>query len=476
HADNFGFWIFAIAATIFFLSFYASSFARSTVQAIGVTLAICTIYVGLLYFESIPIRLEFLTLCVGSAILLLVFGAMIFCNVDRLQEEAKLWRRNVISVVAAFAAVFVCSNGIYYRVWELCLPLQPPAGRERFHNSVQLHVQNSNTIYVVAPDGRLWTETMGYEHFKNGAFLSHEKSRTGFIGGSNWVDVAADDFQAVGVQSDGTLWSIQRKWDPRALRDAQTGPFTLAKIGSETDWSEAAADWLGFLLRKRDGSLWTWGTFEYDWKHRQSILKKFTEDRAELPVQIAGPATFENVFSSGSEAFARKTDGTLRRWIGWNDTNYVCALTNEPNIENQWATVVPGSHQSLGLKSNGELFLREKIWSSVNPRFETFQLGQNAKWRTATFRPPFTIWAIRDDGTLWEWVSSWDLSSHQQRKPVQLGSWSDWISVTRDWPGLALAADGSVWAWDQPSRHIWLGPSRKPIYIGNIYEGSPPGR
>ncbi|HZL14036.1 MAG TPA: hypothetical protein VFC85_07815 [Verrucomicrobiae bacterium] len=56
----------------------------------------------------------------------------------------------------------------------------------------------------------------------------------------------------------------------------------------------------------------------------------------------------------------------------------------------------------------------------------------------------------------------------------QLGNHSDWIAISQFhyWSTLALAADGSLWLWNEPSGHAWLAPSRKPVFIGNIFQGT----
>ncbi|HEY1790865.1 MAG TPA: hypothetical protein VGJ73_22145, partial [Verrucomicrobiae bacterium] len=273
HANNLVFWILGVAAAIFIVSFYTSSFARTTVQAIGLAIVICLMIAGLLYLQNMqsflstlyPSGLLTLTFYVGSVIALLVFGFTVSWNFNWLHENGKLLRRNATVVFVTYFGIFALSDCVYYRVWELCRPGQPPSGPARISSPARIPLADSfNTLYIVTPDGRLWTETQGYDdvryHQETWAILSREMSRNEFIGGTNWVDVATDDSQAIGVQSDGTLWSIQRKWNSWQSRWRQNGQFTLAKIGSDTDWSQAAGDGNGFLLLKKDGSLWTWGT------------------------------------------------------------------------------------------------------------------------------------------------------------------------------------------------------------------------
>ncbi len=68
---------------------------------------------------------------------------------------------------------------------------------------------------------------------------------------------------------------------------------------------------------------------------------------------------------------------------------------------------------------------------------------------------------------------TWSILNNPRSNPFQLGSRSDWLSFSYLWGfGISLAADGSIWAWGQPSRHIWLAPSRKPVYMGNIFQGA----
>ncbi|MGH7992912.1 MAG: hypothetical protein ACREDQ_05310, partial [Limisphaerales bacterium] len=84
------------------------------------------------------------------------------------------------------------------------------------------------------------------------------------------------------------------------------------------------------------------------------------------------------------------------------------------------------------------------------------QLAKNAKWKAVAFFADDSIIAIRSNGTLWEWlVPFWNLTGSV--KPVQLGTYSGWMALrsTGNWPqaAIALAADGSLWVWQDPSKH-----------------------
>ena len=145
-------------------------------------------------------------------------------------------------------------------------------------------------------------------------------------------------------------------------------------------------------------------------------------------------------------------------------------------LSGPWSSLLLGDYGGEGIKTNGSLWVIRINESGANQnRKENHveeQIGKDAQWKSVGSHWG-AIYAIRDDGTLWRWSSSWNPSPFSEQ-PIQLGSRSDWVSLDTPWLGsFSVAADGTLWAWDQPSRHIWLAPSRKPIYLGNILDGSP---
>jgi len=488
---DFNSWIFVPAAALFFISFYASTLARTTLQAIGLTIVVSVV----IYFYQVAtaintlklgyssygqLGLELLKLFLGCPILLLVLAWLTVWNFKWLHENWKLWRRNLIMVLASFAFIFVLTHAIYFRAWEFLTPVEPPHGPARLHDVTQVKfVDNRDIIYATLLDGRLWVETLAFNYKSNswmGGFeiLAPSRSKAQFVGGSNWVGVAADNFQALGIQSNGSLWSLQKN------PFEEQSDCKLTQIGSETNWLQAAGDSMGFLLLKKDGSLWTWGTESFDWKtETTSLPKKLKFDLATPPARISEETNWTEVFTSGFRgqkiSDARKNDGSVWKLsLDWEKTNSVAHLQST-NMNSGWYDFVSlGSEGGAGVKTNGELWF---IWKH-NPNIPQakFQLGQEAKWKAVIFSfasGGVSIVALRDDGTLWKWSSILNLINDSV-KPVQLGNHADWIAFPsiNNWQAIVLAADGSLWAWAESSEYVWLAPSRKPVLIGNIFQGA----
>lgn len=496
---DFDFHIFYVAAMIFFISFYASTLSRTTLQAIGITIGICA---GLwAWFAGVGLGLDhlqrgqngltnpyqaFFILYLSAGVLLLVLVRLIFGNFKWLHENWKLWRRNLIAIVASLAFSFVLANGIYFRAWELLSPIEPPHGQVRLNDSTRVKfVANQNTIFATLPDGRLWVETLAYDRVTNrwmGEFskMVPSRSKTQFIGGTNWLEMTADNFQTLGVQSDGSLWSLQRKWNPSQNWGMQTGDFKLTQIGSETKWLQAAGNRFGFLIFKKDGSLWIWGTNTYDRRDMSnSIPLKFGSDLVTAPMRIGDETNWSEVFSEDSGyrkiASAKNNAGEVFQLsVEWK-TNSARAYLQNTNLSGISFGGNLDDWRSVGINTNGEVWFFWNEWTNQQyiPQGR-IQLGQHMKWRTVGLANYDSVVALRSDGTLWKWpLDGNDVRNLASIKPVQLGSHSDWITFsTYYWRALALAADGSLWAWDEPSEHIWLAPSRKPVFIGNIFQGA----
>jgi hypothetical protein len=160
-------------------------------------------------------------------------------------------------------------------------------------------------------------------------------------------------------------------------------------------------------------------------------------------------------------------NGDVWSWLPWIGTNNVSQFTRDDTAKGPWLSFTPAWNDGsyIGVKTDGTLWFRNHI--IVNGKEETsyFQLGNGGKkWKAAAFAYWNNIIAIRSDGTLWDCTDY---------NPAQLGTHSDWIALSPG--GMALASDGSLWSWDPPNTHIWLAPSRRPAYMGNIFHGAPAG-
>jgi ABC-type Na+ efflux pump permease subunit len=495
------------AAEIFLISFYASSLARSTFQAIGMAMAF-TFVAAVVYFYCSSPREQFnwlyqfrlpgplhytsqeglgwLDQKMGPPIFVFIILYLSWWNFKWLQEKCKLWSRNLLLFFAVFPLIFVLSHAIYFRVWELFMPLES-RGPRRLQDSSQVKFAGTlNVIYAALPDGRLWNGWFSYHQIQNPSGISgslEQRNVAQFIGGSNWVAVAADNFQAVCIQSNGTLWSVQIKWNvspDQKFRHQGLDPV-LAQIGSDTNWSQTASGQNGFLLLKKDKSLWAWGYHRY---HETNLLvsidQKLKRDLASPPMRVSEETNWTGLYSSGFLAYARKNDGNNWMLMGSH-------IVQETNVDTQWSHLEFGEGLSyLEVKTNGELWLCRTVGG---PHFKV-QLGENMSWKMASFARGHSILALRSDGTLWTFslnskdafryawkgpdVYRYDLSGSQLCKMTRLGNRSDWVGLPPNpfnaLSALALASDGSLWDWNQPSDRVWLAPSRGPAYMGNIFD------
>lgn len=480
--------LFFAASIIFFISFYASSTAYSTLQGIGLAI-VCASTIWLFAIGAVPdllwhgamensrIGLEVLRLYLGIPLLVLFLSGLTFWNFKWLHERRKLWSRNTVVVLSAFVSILFLTHAIYFRFWEFVMP-HGPGGPARLTNSSHIRISGKQHVfYTTLPNGRLWAVTLILHPFSiygwHSDVVSLDQKHAKFLGDSNWIEVTADDFQAVAVQANGTLWCIQTKWDTEPGQSR----FKIAPIGFGTNWAQAAGGSTGFFLLKKDGSLWTWGTHGYNWRDQNSIPQKLKLDLATPPVRIGDGNDWQKLVPSGVGALAQKSDGSRWCWRSGVGEDERFVLVQETNLGSQWSNFAfLGNGLSFtGVKTNGQLWLYSEVWPSklTSPvTYNKIRLGQGSQWKIAVVSLDH-VRAIRDDGTLWEWhLNGGQLDSGTA--PVQLGRDSEWITLTHGyfWD-LAMAADGSLWNWDfQPSRHVWLGPPRPPHWEGNVLNGT----
>ena len=245
----------------------------------------------------------------------------------------------------------------------------------------------------------------------------------------------------------------------KGLRD-----FPIERLGTDSDWAE----YFFRYFRKTNGELWT--------------------------------------FSDGAK------DGRAKLVLNKDIT-----LVREPEIESHpWKKVVritAGNFDEFraGIDKYGtfrEIAFRRiaaaaqaGVW---NYHYHDAQIGTESDWLDVINCNGMDIISLKTDGTLWK--CNFDTTPDNNRdvvysvpvtvprllpsvdmtllEAVSLGRNSDWVGITSAFGGFtALAGDGSLWLWRfEPkyfevfaggdNRHNLLQQSRKPQYLGNIFDGA----
>ena len=271
-----------------------------------------------------------------------------------------------------------------------------------------------NAVMMIRGDGTLWG--MGDHRYGMLGWGSSSMELLPIDGGTTWVSASTGQSHTVAIKSDGTMWS----WGQNNLGQIGQGPlgsafnkYSPVQIGLLNTWSKASAGTNHNMAIKTDGTLWGWG---------QASLGKLgdnTTTTKSSPVQI-GTRTWTNVYAGGEHTIAIRTDGTLWAW---------------------------------GFNSNGQLGDN----TSVN-KSSPVQIGTLNNWSSAsTTKNEFSYYntaVIKTDGTLWIWGSNayGQLGNNSptnvnRSSPVQLGTETNWASVSVNTHVLGLKTNGTIWSW-----------------------------
>jgi ABC-type transport system involved in multi-copper enzyme maturation permease subunit len=486
-----------VSAVLLGVSFYASTLARNTLQAIAPAI-LGIVMIGVLVFgaETIsgshnpPWRGPLIYLF-GVPVLALTLAGFAYWNFKRVLVGWPVWRRNLITFLAALIGVMVVTTAVYHRAWELCLRLEPAHGSGRLSRTELSTVQiEGDGITGRLPDGRLWQSKWLYN------VTPDEIGRPTLVkpqvlGGSNWMHLAYFQNESVAIQSDGSLWLLEMPRTAMAITNnrlvvGRSEPAQLTHIGNETNWQQVirAAWWPAFLLLKTDGSLWIWGTNRFD--HRQKWpgmaafeIRRLGDDYAWGDMACVG----YNIYIWKTNGQTWMADPSLRRPKKEAAIELAPGLTIErhPGLDHtRWRSLAnSGPYQiQMGVRDDGTLRIMgrdviegrissETNWAAVSCVHEA---GGDMK-----------VVALKTDGSLWRWDFSLGQSiGLTAAKPVRLSSHNDWVAITGDWTGLvSLAADGSLWHWQFEPRSLQLAgftvppllaASRRPQRLGSIFD------
>lgn len=223
-----------------------------------------------------------------------------------------------------------------------------------------------------------------------------------------------------------------------------------------------------------DGSAWTWGGNFYG-----QLGDGTTESHSE-PVQVvqSWPAgtTITSISAGVYHSVALASDGTVWAW-GVNGPGQLGDGTNADSsvpvqVSENWPagvtieSVDAGAHHSVALASDGSVWtwganFTGEIGDGTTPsRNEPVQVAATwpADLAITGVNAGFSLTAaVASDGSVWTWGSNeygqlGDGTAASSLTPVQVvATWSTGISIKTVSAGsthcLAVASDGSVWAW-----------------------------
>lgn len=498
----------AISLGMSAMAFYASTLSRNTLQTlapavVGILLAWFFLNVGYLPEELIGQSLWRgpLIYLIAVPVLAVVLAVLAYGNYKRVFVGWSGWRKNLLTLAIALVLVGATTSAIYHRVWELLQTVEPPQGLARL-TPAQVRLQvNGENLTVFLPDGRVWMNRYSTHDLNPFSSKIVENPMFGggkFLAGSNWLDAANCWRDIVGIQRDGSLW-VSEKPDQR-LRPWFKGKIptseavNLVRFAAAKDWKKISCrNVLPFLL-KADGTLWTWGTNNWQWNKKWPGLHAFQ------PQQLGTNADWADMFTANGRTFFREANGKV--WacpaisseaekLVLNDKITVYRVLYYPTNtfwrNDFWCNANHGESFRVGISDDGtfreianwqklQLDSHTKKWGMAS---RNIQIGTETNWLAAIGGFDNKAVSLKADGTLWQW----NFESAPDIRPrgfslKRFSEHSDWVAIDLMLDGfVSLAADGSLWLrrFEPPHYYRWnsqaqlLANSRKPQLLGNIF-------
>lgn len=491
----------AIVAGIAAISFFASTLTRNTLHAMFQAVIGSLIAAGLTLWCLHPRAMYLgqsagygpLFGCIGGPLLIGTVLWLAFRNYGWTLVDFRRWSRNALILLAMFVFSWAATALTYHRSWELFMNLEPPHGPARLSGPVRPQiVQYGPQLFVLLPDGRLWVskhtqDKLLFQYYQNGQFndANVPVPLDGEVLSQKWLCIAARYDAPIGIQSDGTLWTMALN------RTNMTAAPELKRVGSDSDWKSAVAGSGYYLAVKTNGTLWGWGD------NRDGALGPGPAD-FKSPRQIGSDKDWDSVDVEYSVAIGIKRDGSVWKWghlqFSPRGDFYSGGGRHQPepmrwNADaSDWVKRTGGPNCDLVVRRDGTMWISgsfppEMLGMPIRYEGDTnfFQVGRESDWVDVEMWGNQLV-AIRKNGTfiesdlyhrgfrLFGSAQTWHPSKH-----------SDWIAAAPEWSELtiALAVDGTLSCWFRgpygETETQYLGPSRKPIWNLNILAANPTG-
>jgi Alpha-tubulin suppressor and related RCC1 domain-containing proteins len=302
-------------------------------------------------------------------------------------------------------------------------------------------------VLAIKVDGTLWSwgnnyrNALGYD--SSGDILIPTKAGTN----TNWKMVAAGYNHSLGIQTDGTLWAWGSNNEGQIGNNKATNyELQPIQVGNNTNWDKiyAIQNWCVGL--KTDGTIWSWGSGAGYFNSASTFNL--------VPTQFGVDSDWQSIWPNNEQSVALKDDGTLWAWgsntkgelgLGVYGNTYIPYLVSciEPIKSSCWKNIKASGYAVICMRTDSTLW----GWGSYSSSPYNDSHARNSilptrigrhKWRSIDMNAGLAI-GIRSDGTLWQF---WG-----RGLPTQLSAETDWVFVAAGDKSYAIKDDGSLWTW-----------------------------
>jgi alpha-tubulin suppressor-like RCC1 family protein len=232
----------------------------------------------------------------------------------------------------------------------------------------------------------------------------------------DWAAIGAGRFFTVALKTDpagaGTLWAWGQNVNGQLGTNDTTQRNSPTQIIMTTqDWSAIAVGLAHTIALKTDKTLWAWGANTY------GRLGDGTTTQRTTPCLISSVSEWSMIAGGDSHTIALKADKTLWAW-GYNYYGQLGDGTTTQrttpcfiNSVSEWSMIAGGKYYTIALKTGktiwswgynyyGQLGLGDS--GTGSSRNTPAQIGTNSDWTDIAAGESHTL-GLKTNGTLWIW-------------------------------------------------------------------------
>jgi alpha-tubulin suppressor-like RCC1 family protein len=275
------------------------------------------------------------------------------------------------------------------------------------------------------------------------------------------------------LKNDGTMWGSGRGLNGSSGMGFGDGPETSSPTQLPGKYTSFAVN-RSVAATRGDGSLWTWGQNSYgelglnsttNYSSPKQVGTDTTWGSSDSDLTKEG-GSFKTLAGGQYYKMFLKTNGTL--WacgrnsddmnLGLNDQAHRSSPT-QVGTDTTWKAISGRGHTMAALKTNGTVWAwgrngygqagqNNEIWYS-----SPAQIGTETTWAEIDSHSS-RMGGIKTDGTLWMWGNNTrgslghnEPASNNKSSPKQVGTNTNWSTISVGAACFATKTDGTAWAW-----------------------------